>query len=493
MAGMQFAMRPLNFVISVILARVLAPSDFGLVTLALVLVQSSNLFSGLGMGQVIIHSKADRGKLAYQAFVVAMSLGLLLFALVQLFSGTLTMWLGDVRTQPLLRWLSGLILLNALSLIPLSLLRKDLKFEKVALASLFSQIVYAVVVIGLALTGFGVWSMVYANLIFTAVTTVLYWIWSPSWDWVKPKPWDGALMKQMLGYGVQASGSGFLAYFHTHFDDWLVGRTLGVTALGFYSKSYDFSNSTVGQLARSTIGMVFFPSYSKIQDDKTRLARAYLKTVRLVFLFITPLALGTFAVAAPLVQVIFGDKWMPMVTVLQIFALLILTRPISENIAPILQAVGLPGYNIRAGLVLIGVMLPLLWLAMGPLQWGIEGAALAIGLSHLVGALYNVYQANLIMPGTAKATGKVAGPILVAGLLMMASIYLVKGSVADYYGTLDTIPALLTLIAVGALTYLILVAVTQRDLILEIWRTLLSALPVKMFGHKPARLSRKNT
>ena len=212
---------------------------------------------------------------------------------------------------------------------------------------------------------------------------------------------------------MKVCGSGLLSYFHSHWDDWFVGRTLGVTALGFYSKAYDFSNKTVGQMIKSTIGTVFFSSYSKMQDDKERLTRAYLKAVLLVFMFVTPIALGITVVAEPLVAVLLGDKWMSMVTSLQIFALLILTRPISENSAPLFQAVGRPGNNIRAGFVLLIVMVPAVLFCT---RWEIEGVAFAVAFSHLVGALFNIYQVNEILPGTAKQTFKITGPILLNGL-----------------------------------------------------------------------------
>ncbi len=477
MGGVLLIMRPINFTLSIILARLLDPGDFGLITLALVLVQSSNLFTNLGMDKAIIQSKDDIKKVAFQAFVIVFMTSALFCGLMIAYSETLALGLGDVRTAPILRWLSAIVLLGGLSVVPTSLLRKQLKFQYISLANLASIIVYAISVLYLAYSGWGIWSLVYSNLLSTVVATILHWIWCPGWDWIIPKPWDNALMKRLFSYGVQVTGSGLLGYFHTHWDDWLVGRTLGVTALGFYSKAFDFSNGTIGQLAKNTIGMVFFPSYAKIQDDKVRLARAYLKTVRLVFLFVTPFALGITVVAAPLVQVLFGTKWMPMVTVLQIFSLLILTRPVSENSAPVFQALGLPSYNTRAGFVLLASMIPgVLYL----IQWQIEGVALAVALSHLIGAFYNVYQINTLLPGTAKATLKITMPILLSGIIMALGVHFVKVPVAKFFGNLDNLPALLTLVGTGVVIYLVLLLITQRDLIRELWQILRALVPRKL-------------
>ncbi|HRW10730.1 MAG TPA: lipopolysaccharide biosynthesis protein [Caldilineaceae bacterium] len=477
MGGVQFAMRPINFVIAIILARLLDPSDFGLVALALVLVQTSNQFTALGMDKAIIQSQEERGKVAFHAFAAVMFFGALFFALIQIYSTTLAGWLGNANTEPVLLWLSVLVLLNALAVVPQSLLRKDLSFHHIATSGLLAELLYTVVVLVMAYSGLGLWSLVFANLIKTAFNTAVYWLVCPGWDWIIPKRWEWPLLGRLLRYGSQASASGLLSYFHTHWDDWMVGRVLGVEQLGFYAKSYDFSNSTIGQMIRNTLGMVFLPSYVKIQENRPRLMRAYLKSVRLVTLMIVPIALGIFVVAEPLVQVVFGDKWMPMVPALQIFALLILTRPVSENTSPLFHAVGLPRNNLQAGFVLLIVMVPgVLWF----LNSGIAGVAVAVAGSHLVGALYNIYQVEQILPGSARETAKITLPILGIGLVMMLGVQLAKFPVEEFWGTLFSVPALLSLVATGALLYLIGLVLTQRDIIVEMRQTVIELLPKRL-------------
>lgn len=474
MGTMLFIARPVNLGLAIVTARLLDPAEFGLVALALILVQSSNLFTNLGLDKAVIQSRDEIKQVAFQAFVMTTIGSAIFTVLIALNSTTLATWLGYAETAPVLRWLSLLVLIGGLSVVPASLLRKQLHFQYIALGNLCQLFIYAGVVIILAYTGWGVWSLVYSNLIASAAFMVLMWIWSPGWDWLKPQRWDFGIMKRLLRYGLQVCGSGFLSYFHTHWDDWLVGRMLGVTALGFYNKSYDFSHSVVGKFVTNMVGGVFMPSYTKIQEDRKRLARAYIKSLRLVSLLVTPLALGITIVADPLVQILFGDKWMPMVTVMQIFALLILTRPISENSAPLFQAVGRPGANIRAGFVLLLIMIPGVLLGI---RWEIEGVAVAIAVSHLVGALYNIYQADQILPGTAKATLRLIGPIWVNGLVMAGGVYLVQPPIGRFFGTVYTLPALLATVSVGAVIYLLLSFLTQRTLINEILSTIWEALP----------------
>jgi len=477
MGGAAFIVRPANLAVSIILARLLDPSDFGLVALALILVQTTNLFTALGMDKAIIQSTEERGKVAFHAFVIVMSFALLFFGLIQLNSTMLAGWLGHIETKPILLWLSSWILLNALGVVPYALLRKDLRFPSVASTGLISDAIYMVLVIALAYTGFGLWSLVYANLAKIAFLTGAYWVACGGWEWITPVPWEWPLAKRLLRFGSQIAVNGLLVYVHTNWDDWLVGRVLGVQQLGFYSKSYDFSNSTIGKLIRNTLGAVFLPSYVKIQADRQRLMRAYLKSVRLVTLLIVPIGLGIYAVADPLVQVAFGDKWMPMVPVLQIFSLLILTRPISENTSPLFNAVGKPRNNLIAGIVLLVVMVPAVLLL---LNRGIVGVAIAVGASHLVGALFNIYQVERILPGSARATVKTSVTILVTGMIMLVGVQLAKAPLLEHFGTLASIPALLALVAIGSAIYLAGLAVTQRDILREIWQTMGALIPKRL-------------
>jgi len=472
-----FASRPINLVVSIILARLLDPRDFGLVALVLILVQSTNLFTTLGLDKAIIYSQEDRRKLAFHSFVIETLFGLVFFLLIQMNSTWLAQWLGDVATEPILLWLNSWMLMSSLGLVPYSLLRKDLQFQKIAAISVISDAIYMVIVIGLAYTGFGVWSLVYANLIKVAYINIMYWVSCPGWDWLKPCRWEWSFTFELLRFGSEVAVSGLLAYVHTNWDDWFVGRTLGVQQLGFYNKSYDFSNSTIGKLIRNTIGTVFLPSYAKMQGDHQRLQRAYIKSMRMVFLLIVPIAFGMFAVAGPLVIVAFGDKWAPMIPVLQIFALLILTRPISENTSPLFQAVGAPRNNVYASIVLLVVMVPGVLLLKG---WGIAGIAFAVGASHFVGALYNIYQVERVLPGSAKVTLQTAFPIWGIGLLMVLCVELAKVPVAEMFGSLFTVLSLLTLVATGMVVYLVALALTQRELITEIWQIGMVLLPKRL-------------
>lgn len=510
-------MRPINLIASIYLLRILDPNDFGLVALAMLLVTTSYMFCDLGMGSALIHTSLDRGKAAFQSFLTSTIFSCLLFSVIYFNTAFFARLLGAPNLEPILQCLAFYLLIDPASTIPISLLRKDLLFHKVGLTSFLGEVSMTMTQVSLAFFGFGLWSLVIGRLVGSSVATISAWWLCPGWDWIRPKPWDKKIQKSLFSYGLQSTGSGAVSYIHSHFDDWLVGRMLGANALGFYSKAYEFTHQAMNRLGKNVLKVVFFPSFSKIQNDKPRLARAYIKSVRLVLLIIIPVAFGVMTIAPDIIHVLFGDKWMPMVIVLQIYAFAVLTRPISENSSSLFQALGKPSYNMRAGLLLLAVMVPL---SLMLLPYGIAGVAIAVVIGHIVGVAFNIYQANKLVPGTAKQTLSVMTSMVIIGMVMACMLIVTKLVIiqvshvpenllelivnADYakilgflrhmmpLSWLDFIltPApvneagLAVMVMLGALVYFIAVMIGQRAFAMEIIQMVLT-----IFGPKFKRFS----
>jgi len=471
MAVATMGSRMIGVVASVFVARLLHPRDFGAVAMAMILVSITKLFSGLGLGNALIHSRLDKRKIAFQAFVVTVLASLLLFLIVNAAPSFFAALLGDPEVTPVIRWLSALIILDALSLVPTALLKKEMMFEQVSKSVLISEALYNGVALGLAFLDFGLWSLVYAQLANSLTKLLIVWIAYPGWDWLIPKHWDWGAMKSLLRYGIQSTGSSLLSFFNSNWDDWLVGRVLGSTSLGFYTKAYSLTNKTIAGFNRSVINSVLFPSYSKIQDEKERLSRFYIKSLSMVALIMAPLSMGVLIIAAELIPILLGEKWVPMVPTLQIFAFMALVRPLAGSTAPLFQAVGHPDFNLRAGLVLLVVMAPLMFLL---LNRGIAGVAVAVTVSYAVGFVYNIYQVHKVLPGTASKMVPAILPALFASCTMMLGVQLSKAPLLRFAGGQYNWVSLGAMIAIGAVIYILTAFLVQRALILETVRLLMS-------------------
>jgi len=222
------------------------------------------------------------------------------------------------------------------------------------------------------------------------------------------------------------------------------------------------------QLSGNIVGSVFFSSYAQMQGDAPRLARAYLKSVRFISLMMFPIAFGILATGSLLVPLLLGEQWLPMIPALQVYALMVLTRPISANTASVFMAVGRPEYALHAGLVLAAAMVPLVLFG---LQWGIVGVAAAVVIADYFGLAYNVWRTNTILPGSAAGSLRATWPILATAVVMFGVVALARIPVVNLLG--ESIGALLALVVLGVLAYGVGAFLAQRALLFEIIQVVL--------------------
>ena len=476
LGSVTVTLRILNMLAWIVLARLLDPQDFGLVALAMIVFSTTDIFAGLGMEPAIIHSKQEPRKIAFPAFVTTSAASLVLFMIIYFAPTFWSNILGTDELIPLIRLLSLLILLDALAIVPRALLKKKLLFRRVSSAKFIAEIVNIATSLLLVLLGFGLWGLVYAKILSSFVRFIILWVLYPGWDWLRPIPLRRNELQRLLNFGVRYMGSGLLSFFNSKWDDWLVGRILGPAALGFYTKAYNFTNQIIVGFNREVIGGVLFPSYATIQDEKQRLSRIYLKSLGVVALVMTPLSMGVLVVASEIVPLLLGQKWLPMVVTLQIFALMALVRPLSGSTSPLFKAVGRPEYNLRAGVVLTIVMAPLIFLL---LDFGINGVAIAVTAAHIIGLLFNMYQLNKLLPGIASQMVSAVAPILLAGSMMMIAVEISKSQLIEFAGGEADAIALLGMIVVGGLVYGVAAILMRRDLILETFQLMVAVLRPK--------------
>lgn len=460
--------------LAIILARLLAPADFGLLALAMIVFNAANLLTDLGMRPTVVQTKEDINKVAYYAFVMVMTASILFTILSILAAEPLANLLGgSAELIPIIQWMAVYVAIDGLWIIPEALLRRDLRFKELALSQLPGELASTIIAIPLAIAGYGVWSLVIGNILGQLLRAALLWWYYRPWIWLKPKPWDREIVRGMLNYGLPSLGSGVLRYIQSQVDTFIVGRLLGPTSVGLYNKAYTLTGRMSDLLTNSIFGNVLFPSYAKIQDDRPRLSRAYLKSTKMVFLMIVPVSVGLAITAPLLVPVLLGEQWIPMVVMWQIFSLYGLTRPVSTNSAPVFLATGQPRRNLTSSLVLMGTLFPLLFLLIGP--YGANGAAVAVAIANTVAMLFNVWQVNQILPGTAVKTFTQSLPFFLAGGLMALSVLLTKDGIIQLAGG-ENLLSLLLIVLVGALVYIAAILVLQRPLIMELYELLIKAL-----------------
>jgi PST family polysaccharide transporter len=474
MTAITFCIRPLSMGLAILLARLLTPEDFGVVALAMVVFVAANLFTDLGMRATVVQTKEDINKVAHYAFVLVMATSIAFTIFAMLVAEPLARLLGGSEgLADVIRWMSIYVAIDGLWIVPESLLRRDLRFKELGLSQLPGELASTIISIGLALLGFGMWSLVIGTCTGQLLRAALLWWYYRPWIWLRPQKWDRDVLRSMFKYGLPSMGSGLIRYAQGQIDTFVLGRQLGAASVGLYNKALNLTGRLGDMLTTSIFGNVLFPSYAKIQDDKPRLARAYLKSTKLVFLMIVPLSVGL-AISAPLlVPVLLGPQWAPMIPIWQIFSLFGLLRPISTNAAPIFQAVGQPQRNLSAALVLMAFKLPLILLLVEP--YGSIGVAVAVTLAALAGMLFNVFQVNQILPGTAFKTFSQSLPFFVAGGFMALGVWLLQEPIIALSGG-ENLLSLTLIILVAAVIYVVAILILQWALVLELYELLIKAL-----------------
>ncbi|MBM4429187.1 MAG: lipopolysaccharide biosynthesis protein, partial [Chloroflexi bacterium] len=312
-----------NFVIRYILARMLFPADFGLISMAYIAIDFLEMFREMGFSAALIYRKGDVRKAADTTFVLLLLIAGLLFLVLFLSAPAVAGFFRTTELTPVLRALSFNILISSLGQVPLSLLAKNLAFRERLLPDLVPTVSYGIVAIFCALMGLGVWSLVIARLVDSILTAALAWVVVPWW---RPQlRFDRQEAKALFGYGKHILGSSVLIFAITKLDNIFVGRVLGDVQLGHYDFAYNQANLPATQISR-VVGQVLFPAYSKIQDDLAALRSAFFRTLHYIGLLSIPVSVGMITFAAPFIYTLYGGKWAPAIVPLQLLGIYGLLR-----------------------------------------------------------------------------------------------------------------------------------------------------------------------
>ena len=469
--GATIVVRILGMVGSVFLARLIEPQAFGLVALCYLVLSVVSLLAPLGLAGALIQHRGDPDRASFQVFVVALLAGVIAFLTVNLAKQPIASFLGEPALVGVLPLLSLLILVEALDRVPDARMQKDLKFERLGSVLVASELTYYSVAISFASFGHGLWSLVYGALAKAAVATIVSWTLVGSWGWLRWRGWDSQVMRSLLRYGLQTVGGRAAYYFVLNVDNFVVGRQLGVQALGYYSKAFDFTTKSVDHVNK-VLATVLFPSYSSIQDDLPRLSKAYLKGLQLLSSVTVPASMALFMLADRLVPVLFGPRWIPMVPILEALTFMSLVKPISSTTAAVFSAVGRPSYNMHAGIVVGVVMVAAILLL---LPFGTVGVAISVAIAHVVGLAFNVYQIGRVLPRTAAHMFRSVRPALLATVGMVGVLALAKRFIGPVEAMCGPVLSLVFLLAVGAGAYIGSMFVVGRPIL----TAALGLLPMK--------------
>lgn len=454
----QFSTQMYQFLVMIILARVLFPEDFGIIGMAMIFTGLIQTINELGLSAAIIQKKNINDNHLSTSFWISLGSGIILSMITIVISSYIADFFKNELVGAVVSVLSIGFIIGSCGIVHKSLLQKNIEFKKIAVTEISASITSGTLSIILALFGFGVWSLVFGTIINNFIRVVLLW---------KVCTWQPSLVinlkdfKELFSFGAHVMGSNILNYFDSNVDYLLIGKFLSATALGHYTLAYQLSTFPLMKIS-TIVTSVTFPAFSIIQDDNDILRNAYLKVIKYISLVTFPLLAGLIMVAPDFIPMVFGEKWMPMIVPLQILCVSGALKSVVTTVGSILLSKGRSDIQFKWN-VFTAIMLPIAILI--GIRYGITGVAMAITImSFLFFFIIQSIANNLIILGFSDYF-KALYPATIGSMFIIISILIYQKS--SIYNHLDLF-SLISSITMGFLLYILVIRIVAKDIFREI-------------------------
>ncbi len=404
-------MRAVEFVIGVLLARLLFPEQFGLIAMLTIFISLAQAFSESGFGAALVQKKEANHLDSCSIFYFNIVVGLLVTGLLWLAAPWIARFYGQPQLTGLTRGLSFTVLISSFGMVQNSLLTRQINFKAHTKISLMANIPAGILGITLAFNGFGVWSLAIMEISRSIFRTGSLW-WINTW---RPKLiFSLTALQGLFQFGSKVLITGVINRIFNNVYLLVIGKIFSARDLGFYSRAQALEEFPSQNLAYM-VGRVTFPVFSTIQDDPERLKRGMKKALTFLVFLNFPMMIGLLVISRPLILVLLTPKWEEAVIFLQLLSLGGLLFPINLINLNVIQALGRSDLNLRIEIikkVLTVLNIAITW------RWGI--AAMIIGMIFLtVVAVYlnSYYTKRLIGYSTFEQCRDVCSYLVVSGIM----------------------------------------------------------------------------
>ena len=464
--------RAIGLVGTLVVARFVAPAEYGEVTVAAVLVMTANQISSIGFGQYLVAKPDAPRSAAFHVTVLHVGLGVLAAVAVLGFGR----FFGPILDAPgMTRFLPGLVLsglIDRVAYVPERVLIRDLRFGAVSVARTVGDLAHTGVCVWLAAAGWGAAAIVMGNGSRSLLRAACFVFAVEARDWLEPSRLSTKTTRELLAFGIPLSLGGLLAFASRRWDNLLVSRFFGPGPTGMYNLAYNLADVPAIQVGEQ-IGDVLLPSFARLEPR--RRPEALVRSMDLLSLSVFPLAIGLGAIAPTLVDAVFDVRWRPLAPMLVLLSALSVTRPIGWMVASYLQALHRPRLItwLEAFKVVILFVLVVTVGRINPLATcAAVGAAFA---AHALAALWVVRRIDGVPIGRL-----LAGPLaaIAASVPMVAGVLAVR-YLAGSVGLDQPIALLAAEVIVGAICYVAGAIVFARDSALDFVAKVADAVGVR--------------
>lgn len=380
----QMSSQAIGFIISIILARILLPEEFGLIALLSVFIAIGNTLVNSGLSLSLIRTKEvdddDYSTVFYFNIIISVIVYILIF-----FS---SVYIAKFYKQPQLEALAQVysltFVISAFSVVQNARLNKSMNFKQLTIISIPSLIISGGVGITLALNNFGVWSLVWSAIAKEFAHTTQLWWYSP---WIPKLLFKKDKIKQHFSFGYKMTLAGLVDTLFKDIYTIIIGKFFDPMQVGFYNRANTFRQLPVKSLG-NVLNRVTFPLFSQIQDDDQRLKNVYKKVMQMSIFLVAPTLLFMAVLAEPLFRFLLTEKWLPAVPYFQILCIAGVFYPISAYNMNILSVKGRS--DLYLNLSIVKKILILLVVLIG-MNWGVYGLLYGQLFISITGLFFNGY------------------------------------------------------------------------------------------------------
>lgn len=439
-AGGQF----FSFLAFLVLARLLAPQDYGVIALSLSILAIPSILLNEGLGDALIQRENLQDAHVNAAFWANLSLAAVFVVIAELSAGLLAAATGEALVAPTIRWLAPCLMATAASSIAANIYRRRFNYSTAALRTFIATVSGALVGVGMAFLGFGVWSLVASQIVQQSVGLIVMWA---GLRWKPQLAFSPAAFRDLYHFSSRVMMGNAVRFGTEKLDSVIIGTALGPISLGYYYMAQRLL-TTINFVTISLADNVMLPALSRMQNDETRLAQTFISMIVAAAMLWVPFVAGLGLIAPHVVPLFFSHKWDPAVPVIMIICITAVSQVLSRTTSQALLAIGKPVVNVRLNLIQFAIMIGSFLIGV---QFGIEGAACAYTTMSIAIVPFHLWALHRVVKVPIGQLLIEYAPVVEAGLIMSGAVLLTGWLLSPRVGDW----CLLGQIPIGAVVYVI--------------------------------------
>lgn len=374
----------IQFILQIILARILLPEDYGLVAIIMIFITIANVFVQSGFSIALIQKKKI-DELDYSSvFYLSLSIATIVYIILYFVSPFIGKFYKNIELINILRVLSLTLFIGVFNSIQNTIIAKNMDFKKQFVSSFLAIILSGIIGVYLAFRNYGVWTLVYQQLFNQLLVCIILF---KITKWYPKFIFSIVRIKTLFKFGSKLLLSSLLDTVYTNITNLIIGRIYPPAMLGYYNRGNQFPLLIVSNF-NGSIQAVMFPTLSMEQDNKKRMKEIVRKSIMVSSYIIFPLMLGLIIIAEPLVKILLTEKWLPCVPYLRIFCLSYALWPIHTANLQAINSIGRSDIFLK--LEIIKKIIGLLILVIS-INYGVLGIAFGVLISSILGSFINAY------------------------------------------------------------------------------------------------------